>query len=72
MMIGVIAEADVFVEGVRQDVTSGGIWNVESDSGKAYLTELAQEQYRELVQILKKLGAKQIPSFRSASWVRRY
>lgn len=72
LMIGVVAEADVDVGGLRQNLTSGGIWNVESDSGKSYLTEIAEDQYDELVQVLKKLGAKQIPSFRSARWVHRY
>lgn len=47
--IGIRAEAKVQLvpQGVIQDITSGGIWGVESDSGD-YLGELEKEQLSEL------------------------
>ena len=38
--IGVRADAEIIVDGVSQDITSGGLWGVESDSDRAYLAEL--------------------------------
>ena len=55
-MIGIKAEAILYVEGVRQAVTSGGLWGIESDSDKKSLAEVGAEQLAELVTILKSLG----------------
>jgi hypothetical protein len=52
--IGVIAKADIEVNGVRQTIRSGGLWGVESDAGD-YLAEVAKEQLGELRDILASL-----------------
>jgi hypothetical protein len=62
-MTGIIAAAIVESNNVRQKITSAGLWGVESDAGKGYLTEIAKEEYGALVEILKDMGAKGIPSF---------
>ncbi len=67
-MIGIRAEADVIIHGTSQHVTSGGLWGIESDSGKKYFREIAKDEYDALVQILRTMGAKKIPSFASAEW----
>lgn len=55
-MIGIQAVAKIVVEGVRQTIRSGGLWGIESDSGKDYLNEVANEQQAELAGILAELG----------------
>ena len=41
---------------IVQDITSGGLWGVESDSDRAYLTEIETEQLSELREQLRALG----------------
>lgn len=53
--VGVVAEADVEVEGVEQRVKSGGLWGVESDD-REHIEHVAGEEYDELRQVLKTLG----------------
>jgi hypothetical protein len=70
-MIGIRAAADVTIAGTVQHIQSAGLWGIESDSGKAYFKEVAKEEYKALVDILRAMGAKKIPSLASAEWVDR-
>jgi hypothetical protein len=54
--IGVRADAQIVIDGTVQEITSGGLWGVESDSDRAYLTEIDGEQLSELRQQLRALG----------------
>lgn len=45
-----------YVNGVRQEITSGGLRNIESDSSDEHLAEVAAEQMTELHSILRELG----------------
>ena len=55
--IGIRADAEYSVNGdLRQDVTSGGLWGIESDSGDDYFTEVEQEQLAELKSQLAGIG----------------
>jgi hypothetical protein len=54
--IGIRADAEIVVDGVRQDISSGGLWGIESDSDRAYLTEIDGEQLSELRDQLQALG----------------
>ena len=54
--IGVKAEAIIYVEGVRQIITSGGLWGIESDSNEKYIEEEKNTQIKELEEILLSLG----------------
>jgi len=56
-MIGVIAKARVVSEnGVIQTFRSGGLWGVESDSGKSYFAEIEQEELADLCNELLSFG----------------
>lgn len=69
--VGVRAEADVVVEGVLQTLTSGGLWGIESDSGKEYVEETGAEQWNELRQILKSIGVatSELPTEFNPKWI---
>lgn len=54
--IGIRAVAIIYVNGVRQKLTSAGLWGIESDCGDAYTAEAAKEQTDELREILAALG----------------
>jgi len=54
--IGVRANAKIIVDGVSQDISSGGLWGIESDSDRAYLAEIDSEQLSELREQLRALG----------------
>jgi hypothetical protein len=54
--IGVQAEARIVVNGVRQTITSGGLWGIELNSDSAYISEVEEEETRELGLILRALG----------------
>jgi hypothetical protein len=55
--IGIRAEADYTLTGrVMQEVTSGGLWGIESDSSPEYLKEIEDEQLSELREQLKAIG----------------
>lgn len=56
--IGLRAEAKVQIGdgGLVQTITSGGLWGIESDSGKDELSRLAREQMAELESQLLALG----------------
>lgn len=61
--IGIMAEAELRIPqgsepypAIIQTITSGGLWGIESDSDKAYLAGIEQEQLAELRDQLKALG----------------
>ena len=55
--IGVIAKAEIVSGGgICQTIRSGGLWGVESDSGKEYLAEVAKEELDTLRAELAGLG----------------
>lgn len=55
--IGIEALAEIQVTGDNtQEITSGGLWGVESDSDKSYIKQVEDEQLAELRSQLKALG----------------
>lgn len=62
-MLGIQASATIVVNGVRQDINSGGLWGVESDGGDTYHREVAHEQLRELASILESMGIEEMPEW---------
>ena len=70
-MIGLFMRADVDVNGETITVRSGGLWGIESDSGRQYLMEVAVEEYDQLERELAGMGVKKIPALRYATWVDR-
>jgi hypothetical protein len=58
--IGIQAEAEILIppgsHSIVQEITSGGLWGVESDSDKDYLAEIETEQLSELREQLRALG----------------
>ena len=55
--VGLRAEAEVQTgSDVVQRITSGGLWGVESDSGKDYLDTVAREELSQLKDELVGLG----------------
>lgn len=54
--IGIRAEAEVVVNGTIQRITSPGLWGIESDSGRDYFAEVAQEELAQLRDILAEMG----------------
>lgn len=55
-MVGVRAQAEVTIGGATQHVYSGGIWNVESDSGKEYFEQLRKQELDQLANVLRGMG----------------
>lgn len=58
-MVGIYAQAEIVVAGTIQEVCSGGLWGIESDSDDEYVTEVETEELGELTLILKELGFSQ-------------
>lgn len=54
-MVGIRAVAEIVVNDVRQTITSGGLWGIESDSDKEHLAEVGREQLTGLRSILLEL-----------------
>lgn len=56
--LGIMAQAEVTLPGsdIVQRITSGGLWGVESDSEKEYLSEVEQEELTALAAELAVLG----------------
>ena len=58
--IGIKAKADIYFEenGVSQyqEITSGGLWGIESDSDKQYIEECEKEQIEDLKEQLEHLN----------------
>jgi hypothetical protein len=46
--IGMRVEAEIVIDNVCQEITSGGLWGIESDSGKDYLAEIESDELYEL------------------------
>jgi hypothetical protein len=57
-MLGIRAEARVQLtkDGPWQEISSGGLWGIESDSDQSYIKEVKDEQLHELREQLKALG----------------
>jgi hypothetical protein len=55
-MVGIWAEAEIVVEGVIQEIRSGGLWGIESDSDSSYFEEVAKEELHALGEVLKAMG----------------
>lgn len=54
--VGVYAVAEVVIAGTVQKIRSGGLWGIESDSGRDYFEELRAEQLAELKEQLRAIG----------------
>lgn len=54
--IGIKAEARVIVNGITQEITSGGLWGIESDSEESYFEEIEGEELSSLRTQLEALG----------------
>jgi hypothetical protein len=58
--IGIRAQAKILIPSgsasVVQEITSGGLWGIESDSDASYLTEIDEEQLSELREQLRAVG----------------
>jgi hypothetical protein len=58
--IGIRAEAEILLPSgdasIVQEITSGGLWGIESDSDDAYLTPIESEQLAELREQLQAVG----------------
>ena len=69
--IGVMAEAEIVVEGVIQHIRSGGLWGTESDSGEEYIREIAADEYADLRKILTSIGVStsQLPTEFDPKWI---
>lgn len=69
--VGVRAEAEVAIGGIIQTLTSGGLWGIESDSGKEYVEEIAGEEWSELRKVLTDVGVatSQLPTKLDPKWI---
>jgi hypothetical protein len=54
--VGVRAEVRLLVNGTIQEISSPGLWGVESDSGEDYLRDIGKDESATLIDILKELG----------------
>ncbi len=54
--VGVIAKAEIVVNGVIQTIRSGGLWGIESDSDPEYFEQVSAEELTNLKTILGSLG----------------
>ncbi len=58
--MGIRAEAEILLPSggasIAQEITSGGLWGVESDSDKSYLADIDTEQLSELREQLRAVG----------------
>ena len=54
--LGIRADARIVIGNLCQDITSGGLWGIESDSGEEYFKEEEENQLSELKDVLKSLG----------------
>lgn len=55
-MLGISAKAEIVVDGVCQQITSGGLWGIESDASEDYFREIEQDELAGLRRILVDLG----------------
>lgn len=56
VFIGVRAVAEIEINGIRQTISSGGLWGIESDSDEAYLQSIYEEERAMLSDMLGELG----------------
>ena len=61
--VGVRAEAEVEIAGVVQEITSGGLWGIESDSEASYFREVGKEEYSQLKDVLAEMGIGKVPPY---------
>jgi len=54
--IGIRVIAEININGVLQDISSGGLWGIESDSSNDYIKEVEEEEISNLISQLKELG----------------
>lgn len=54
--IGIQARAEVFINGVRQHIVSGGLWGIEDDSDRSHLLSVARDESADLAEILTAIG----------------
>lgn len=54
--MGIKAEAKILVGNTAQEISSGGLWGIESDSDEGHIQSTEQEELRELREQLKALG----------------
>lgn len=70
-IVGVRAEADVFIEETEQTLTSSGLWGVESDLDEGELIESAQAEWEALRNVLKAVGVStsELPLDAQREWI---
>ena len=54
--IGVYAKAVIEIADVRQELSSGGLYGIESDSGESYFREVASDELGALRDICEEVG----------------
>jgi hypothetical protein len=54
--IGVRADAEISIDGIRQDISSGGLYGIESDSDAVCFAETETEELASLRSQLRALG----------------
>lgn len=58
--VGIKATAEIVIPvgdlHILQTITSGGLWGIESDSGEEYIRETADEEIKQLYDILQQLN----------------
>jgi hypothetical protein len=71
VFVGVRAEAEVEIGGIIQRLTSGGLWGIESDSGREYIEEVGASEYSDLRKILTSIGVStsQLPMEFDPKWI---
>ena len=53
---GLVVEAEIIINGVIQNISSGGLWGIESDSDRSYLQEIIKDEITDLKDQLKEIG----------------
>jgi hypothetical protein len=53
--VGIYAVAEIVVNGIRQEIQSGGLWGIESDSDAAYMRTVAHDELCDLKDVLAQL-----------------
>ncbi len=53
---GLKAEAEIIINGVIQNISSGGLWGIESDSNRSYIEDIIKEEIADLKDQLKEIG----------------
>ena len=71
LLVGVRAEAEVFIGGIAQTLKSGGLYGIESDSEEEYFDEIFAQEWATLRDVLKTVGVStsQLPVEFDRAWV---